>query len=247
MPGTITNAMSADDEQHWLRVYPSSVPYGDEIRTIIEDIDTVLANTGMLSSLAQMIRDNKGSNDLPYHNLHHTLCVVRNCIDGAQHMNFTGADTITVIMAAMYHDFGHSGGREDDHWNVTHAIQALNQAFRGRFEGLSHVILQTAEDAVSCTEYPFKRRPKNQVEAVLRDADLMQSLEENWTAQVLKGLCMEVQIRRPEVTVDQWLEWQAGFLRTIEFFTPWAEEKRPLINGRVAEVEDIIRARSQAA
>lgn len=55
-------------------------------------------------------RNNKGLN-LPYHNFYHGLVVTSSCIEAADFYNLEWKDVEKLMVAALFHDFNHSGGK----------------------------------------------------------------------------------------------------------------------------------------
>ena len=60
------------------------------------------------------IMKNSTSNDLPYHNFNHLLTVVRYTYGACRFYELTEKEEKEMLMAALFHDVNHSGGKETD-------------------------------------------------------------------------------------------------------------------------------------
>ena len=83
---------------------------------------------------------NNDSNKLPYHNLNHTLCVLKNCYYLSLEYTIDPDDKRLLCIAALYHDFGHSGGLFTDDWNVKAAIEHFENISKENPEDTSLVM-----------------------------------------------------------------------------------------------------------
>jgi len=173
----------------------------------------------------------------PYHNFRHMFHVVWLCY---QAIVFYG-DRISkrnarnLLVAALFHDFDHSGKAGNDSENIELAIHGFNK----------HIL---AEDRpfqkdisflIMATQYPHLEDPvfKDFLVQIIRDADLSQALSVAWFQQVVVGLATEWDKQEIEV-----LKGQVGFLAKLQFHTRWAREMFPQnsINEKIAETQDWI-------
>lgn len=173
----------------------------------------------------------------PYHNLRHMLHVMWLCFQACV---FYGA-TLTrrqvrnLLIAALFHDFGHSGGLGDDDLNIARAIRALRKYAQP--EDKPH--LADIERIIQATEYPHQgvSSELDLPSQILRDADVSQALSVAWIQQVVIGLATEWS--KPPLDV---LRAQKGFHASLKFSTSWAERFFPpeVIKEKIAEAEELL-------
>jgi hypothetical protein len=179
---------------------------------IFQEAGQICANFNLLPMLKNVQAKNP-SNDLPYHNWYHTNCVVVNCAKGARYHRLPFDTTRDLLIAAMWHDFGHSGGKCDDWQNVKYAMECLRDEYYGLYA------TEKISKFIHCTEYPFIHEPFCIEQEILRDADMMQWIMPDAEEMILKGLKSEVDVRRGPITEVEWLDIQMQFIRKAVFFT----------------------------
>lgn len=175
-----------------------------------------------LSNAHAFVSLNNKSNLIPYHNFDHLLTVTKWCGRLAGMLNLPQFETKALLLAAIFHDFDHSGGKEEDSVNVEHAVEAL------RYFCKIHRERQDIEDfAVDCirvTEFPFVREPQNVAQKIIRDADLLQSIEPNYEEVLVGGLRKELEIKfKRRITRAEFCKMQVSFLESLKFYTRPAE------------------------
>ena len=176
----------------------------------------------------------------PYHNLRHMLHVAWLCHEA---ISFYGPSLNrrsrrNLLIAALFHDFDHSGRFGDDDLNIERAVRGLGR----------HIALADAQFVhhigrlIRATEFPHRVFPPEDFEedlsiAILRDADVSQALNEAWIQQVVIGLATEWS--KPPLEV---LRAQGGFHKSIKFTTEWAQVAFPpeAIEAKVKEAEDLL-------
>jgi len=72
------------------------------------------------------IMKNSTSNNLPYHNFNHLLTVMRYTYGACQFYKLTEKEEKEMLMAALFHDVNHSGGKETDDVNVITAKKTVH-------------------------------------------------------------------------------------------------------------------------
>lgn len=179
---------------------------------------------------------------LSYHNRYHTAWMITKVFRMASDPCFNATIGInqlqSLILAAMFHDMNHSGGVEKDTANVTRAAECLREAvavvpYLKNANMLD--IITCAEKAIICTQYPFIVPPANDVECILRDADIMQGMTEHFVKIIYIDLFSELLVSNPGMTFEQYMRGQKQFLTDAEMFTPHgkdAKEKFIRLNAR---------------
>lgn len=165
----------------------------------------------MEEHLGNLLRDNR-SNNAPYHNLNHTLCVIKNVYYLANQENCTKKETKNLVLAAIYHDFNHSQGEKKDDENIKEAIKSLKKYVEDTEE---------IEELIKATQYPYIIEDKDlsNLQKIIRDADLMQTLEDDFIQQVIIGLSTEL-----KMSVKDFLPIQMKFLDNLKYYTKSAQE-----------------------
>jgi hypothetical protein len=183
------------------------------------------------------VMKNSKSNDLPYHNFNHLLTVVRYVFDGIEfyegtNFELTEQDGRELLLAALFHDVNHSGGKTSDEYNVQVAKETVSEFIR---ENYISVNLSEVCKIIDATQYPYVLDPEDMdlKQKIIRDADLMQVFEYNWIQQNMMGLCSEM-----GVTMDKMIVGQKQFLMSAQFNTEWGQGMRELKWGEVIEKLD---------
>jgi len=178
----------------------------------------------------------KAKNNLnPYHNIRHLLHVLWECYDGAKYHELDTRIFRNLLIAAMFHDFDHSGaanGRDD--LEIQRSIRALRQYILSEDEPCFDKI----SSYIEATEYPYVV-PTDKLTLpmrILRDADISQGLSVAWLQQIIFGLSQELDVDPLEM-----LKQQSGFLGKAVFFSEWGQKKfYPLVEVRISEAADYI-------
>lgn len=164
-----------------------------------------------------LVQHNKGNKNL-YHNLQHTLDVVKNISILCELQNRPTGVTRLLMIAGIYHDFNHSGGLLPDSDNIVEALNAVDMYCTASDEDKTFI-----KELIKCTEYPFKQDlVLNEYQMIIRDADLMQCLEKNYLQHVLIGLSIELK-NTPYLEIKT-IENQISFINGVKIFTKEAQE-----------------------
>jgi predicted metal-dependent HD superfamily phosphohydrolase len=99
-----------------------------------------------------------------YHNLEHTLRVVKACAEISASENLTQNQQTAVLLAAWFHDTGYISGAE----NHEHRSAAFFRDFASA-ENINTETAALAENLILITEYV--KTPTNHLEYIIRDAD----------------------------------------------------------------------------
>lgn len=171
---------------------------------------------------------------MPYHNLRHSLHVLWEAYDGGVHMGLNGEEFRCLLIAALYHDFDHTGSRSDggDIVNINRAIAAIERdILDDDLFNLSNIIRY-----IKATEYPYKEIELDLPSKIVRDADMSQTFSNVWIQSILFDLGSEL-----NMSYSDMLRFQIPFLKNIKFFTSWGESKfRGLVATRLKEVDSFI-------
>jgi HD superfamily phosphodiesterase len=126
-----------------------------------------------------ILTNNNGNTNL-YHNFYHTQCVTTNCYKIAIDTDTYEENDIKILLiAALFHDFNHSGGKlKNDSENVKLAIEGFQKYTKESKEDTEFIC-----DLIKITEFPYNADNDSKLsirQQILRDADVMQWLEPNF-------------------------------------------------------------------
>lgn len=199
---------------------------------------------GMESAFDYFYEHNDGRNN-PYHNNTHTFNVVELIKQYCDSEKLSKNMRKSLLIAALFHDFNHSGGKFDDDANIKIALKGLIKMFdetrlwgRGNIFILptfNRVIINTM---IHFTRYPYKdsHYDKNKKITVfvraLREADILSYEHDKWEKYVYNGLCKELgsdKTKRSE-NLKRMLDFHKKLLDDeikIDFFKKLKDEHYP--------------------
>jgi len=194
---------------------------------------------GDLTHYFQSVINNARNLKHPYHNFRHMFHVTWLCYDaGEYYFNrrlLDGRQIRNLLIAAMFHDFDHSGRTGNDDLNIELAIRGLKKHLHKIDEPWFHDICTL----IKFTEFPHKIKSDSlSLSAqILRDADLSQGLSPVWVQEIIFGLSSEMCVSPIEV-----FKMQQGFFSNLRFHTDWALSKFPeeLIQQKIKEANDYV-------
>jgi hypothetical protein len=183
----------------------------------------------------------------PYHNLRHMLHVLWLCFEAIRYYHQQGRPITlrvarSILIAAMFHDFDHSGLLGNDDLNIERAVRGLKKCILPEDEPFLDDIVAL----LWVTEYPYKV-PSDSLELpgqILRDADMSQSLHVAWIQQVIVGLAAEWGKTPLEI-----LRAQGNFHKGLVFHTEWARVRFPqeLVDQKINEARELLELLDTAA
>ena len=193
-----------------------------EILNIIERYD--------LGSVVRWLLENNPSQALPYHNFNHSLWVTHHA-DLAYRYEMRCRPPKELIVAALFHDFGHSGGFfANDADNIKAAIGGVHDyLMQHRIADntiVEHLITgtcfphNTANDEHVATYYGTTGKDSAeylQMQRALRDADMMQNCNDTMLGNFI-GIKQEMfrNMKYPE-----YMEKTLAFLKGIKYETKY--------------------------
>ncbi len=156
----------------------------------------------------------------PYHNFRHMLHVTWEAYDGCIYHKLSPREFRNVLVAAMFHDFNHSGcSAGSDDLEILHSIHAFEKYMDPIDTEYAGIIISH----IKATEYPYvvQEEELSIGSRILRDADMSQVFSGAWIQQILFGLSLEMR-----VSPEDFLKKQEMFVkRIVEFHSEWGEEK----------------------
>lgn len=183
----------------------------------IEDSKAIyhfILNDEILSDAFKYIALNNASNNAPYHHFHHMITVTKWCLflSKSEMIDAYTSQFYELLLAAMFHDMNHSMGKEKDDYNVTQAILAFHS-----WNTNKDISGKKVEEIIRATEYPYVIDSKKLTtqQRIIRDADLMVWLEDDWFQNATLGLNKEMGVKDIIKVVEGNLE----FHKNIEMCT----------------------------
>ena len=180
-----------------------------------------------LNRALKFVVENNKSINLPYHNLNHTLTMLRYFDEVKQ--NFKEITHIDIQLAILFHDFNHSGGKLTDAENIDLALAGLREFLNVSedyyFERISEII--------RATQYPYLDISCTQEQLLIRDLDLIGLFEPNVIQQNILGLSKELNI-----PLNEFLPNQINFMKNIKFNNYYfIENYYPKMKGLIEKME----------
>lgn len=175
-------------------------------------IRSILGSLHLSTDVLETISARNTSVHAPYHGYQHLLTVAINAYAGAVSEGLSRESKRRIVLAALFHDVDHLTGRATvDDENIVRAIDAWRKLCP---RGLTLADQDAVASLIASTRYPHVE-PASIDEAVLQDADLLQSLEPDGEL-FMAGL--NVEMGREGALDDR------DFLSSHTFRTPWARE-----------------------
>lgn len=210
------------------------------ILTVGQSVDEVIFNEELrqlgLFGMWEHIQKTNPSANLPYHNTKHMQGVailawkIYNAMPNYQDPGNLGRyqELKALLIACLWHDYDHSGGKEVDSVNINRAIAGFDKwnTSARRDRGIGTQIIEKAKQIIQVTEFPFVHYPDFHLEKIIRDADLLYTFSDN-TGMIVFGLFSEMLQagKFPEgFTFDDFLKGQRNFLSNAQFFTNIGDE-----------------------
>lgn len=173
----------------------------------------------------------------PYHNFRHICHVLFLCHQACVHYSdeLTLRKRRILLIAAIFHDFDHTGVAGPDRVNIEAALLALKR----------HILPEDAEHygeierLIQATEYPYSIETKNLSLSgkIIRDADMGQAFSVAWIQQVIFGLAAEWGRTPLEVVA-----MQGPFHEKLRFSTAWGREMFPdsVVKAKIEEAKGLL-------
>lgn len=173
----------------------------------------------VLGVALKYIIDNSQSIFKPYHNLNHniTVTVFSNYIGVRE--GLPKKEMVELLLAAIFHDFNHSGGEKKDTENIKAAKKGVKDFLKET--GISDIDIDNVFNIIDATEYPYVI-PNDKLstqQKIIRDADLCQLFENQRLQMNYLGLGKE-----SNTDMGTQIKNQDKFISTIKFNTKAAKD-----------------------
>lgn len=187
-------------------------------------------NLVLKSALSYVIKNNTGNSN-PYHNFEHISNVFLFCKEGAEYHNLPESETLDLLVAALFHDFNHSGGKFDDDTNIYNAKMALDAWYN---ESDTSVNIDNIKSYIDITRFPYNVESSmlNLPQQILRDADMGSIFTDNWFQTIMLGLSSEI-----NQDISDFLEAQINFMKNMKPNSEWFKnEKFNLLKNKIEDL-----------
>ncbi len=158
---------------------------------------------------------NNESNHLPYHGIDHLFEVMRFAFITFENdplCKESNINKLELLIAALFHDYGHSGGKTTDDINIGNAINGVSLFHSANPEfDLNEVI-----NLIKATEYPYTV-PESELtlsSKVLRDSDMCYLFYDVSMVKLYSGLRTEF-----GTNYSTFLTNQVAFINGMTFYT----------------------------
>lgn len=186
---------------------------------------------GNLVSYFQILWNHAQNLNNPYHNFRHICHVLWLCHEACLYYTKYYPSELTLrqkrnlLIAALFHDFDHTGKSGPDWMNIAIAMRAIDRFLLPEDRPYRMDISRL----VSFTEYPYAVGPEDlDLSAlILRDADMGQAFSVAWIQQVIFGLAAEWGKTPLEV-----VKMQGPFHEKVRFHTKWGQKMFPASDVR---------------
>lgn len=175
---------------------------------------------GMPLDIIDMVSVVNPGSDNPYHGTQHLYTVALRCFEGGQVHGYSEKNLRELTLAGLFHDYAHPL-HTDDEVNLSEAVKGWYKL--GEPYGVD-ASSGTIERLIWATKFPHSH-PVDMLEAIIQDADMMQSLEPDREV-FYQGLSME-----SGKAMDE--ESSVSFMQSQKIHTEWA---RGLIGDWVRSV-----------
>lgn len=150
-----------------------------------------------------------------YHNSQHCYTVAINAILGGNYYRLQEKDLLELIIASVFHDWGHSGGELTDAENINIAVLSYTATSSKYKAYLDH---QSIIRIIRATQYPHM--PVTELkEQIIQDADLLQYLHAD-ALEWIESFNNETGGHHSPKDV-------ATFLQSQHFSTDWGKKTSP--------------------
>ncbi len=154
-----------------------------------------------------------------YHNNKHMIDVFNNAMtlfdEYQKEYELTKNDKLHLGLAALFHDFNHSGGKLKDDENIEIALAELKKWLDATDNSK---LYKAVKKIIIATEFPHKDINTDILQKIIRDADTMGGITEDYIS-IVKSLAKEY-----GKTLGEFIPTQIKFLNTVKFNTDYCNE-----------------------
>jgi hypothetical protein len=152
----------------------------------------VLRELGLSEEHVSIVSSQNPSQNAPYHNSGHLFTVALNCAQAADYYELGKDEKITLFLSGLYHDYGHSAGKQSDIINISQAVLCAMRNI-SVLEAMSNKALDVIADNIHATVQPslLHGTELSLQQKIIADADMMQWCEAD-ADEFMVGLSVEL-------------------------------------------------------
>lgn len=188
-----------------------------------------------LQEIYKYVMTTNKSKYLPYHNNFHLEQVCKYALLNSEYENISIEEQKLLAIAALFHDYNHSGSGKNDDDNIREAVSGfLDYQYNSKNELKSEEKLVVWK-AIKSTRYPYLTEGTELplLDKILRDADILQSLFcQNYINGVVGAIATE-----SNMTIEVMLKVQIQFLENTKFLTNFATIN---VNKQLPRITELI-------
>ena len=168
-----------------------------------------------LEAMWSLFVNNNRAASLYYHNNYHAMWMMVNCYNMSMNHEMDDNDRRLLLIAAMFHDFDHSGGVLLDKVNIAAARTGVY-----RHVDINDIDKKVVIYLIKITEFPFAYEPITIQEKIIRDSDIMQGMTPFVNKIIYHDLFCELLTRTPTLTYERFIALQREFHEKSVMYTP---------------------------
>ena len=211
------------------------------------------------------VKTNNPSADLPYHNNQHQFLVAlttwRLLSAAPWHIPLYDVSDLPMyakelFIAALFHDYNHTGGREADSVNVMRALDAMWDWSKANDPNQSEFDPDLVANLIMATEFPWKDHQYDEdgfddMRDILRDADILASAEIAGFSMPITGLPVELVHKLGKIlSPTEMVAGQHDFMTKLQLHTEpgkvmWAKLYPHILNAQQAFAEEMNRTNTR--
>ena len=162
----------------------------------------------LINAINYIVENNPG-NEHPYHGIDHLFTVFKYACDVSEYNKCE--NRLELLVAALFHDYGHRGKLGDDADNIAKSCAELT-TFHSKFPDFD---LIKACHIIECTQYPYVIEDSDLTKEgeIIRDCDMSYMFEDLSIVKLYYGLRTEF-----NKTLPEFVETQGDFISNLKFY-----------------------------
>ena len=173
-----------------------------------------------IKGLYNYVMDTNPSNNLPYHNNNHLKRVCEFVMKACDYYNSDDNNKRLLIISSLFHDYNHTGTSTNDDINIENAISGIKEYNQISNNKLNDSELTKVCDIIKSTRYPMVSNPKDILQEIICDCDILQGL---FTNDYINDTVLKI-AEENNIPKSKLIENQTKFLKSLKFHTKWAND-----------------------
>jgi len=192
--------------------------------------------TDLIAAAREFVTDifqTKVSKSFRYHNLNHTMQVVRATEEMADYYQLQPEDRKAVTLAAWFHDTGFTGGQGKGHEAIS--VQLVTAFLQEQQAGAA--LIEKVTRCIEATKMP--QSPVTLIEQILCDADLFHLGTDDFKT-INEELRQELsEVSDEEISKKKWRKMNISFMENHKYFTDYGRRKlQPVKEQHISSIRN---------